>query len=62
MVWGGTEPQAIIDGRVYGLDDVVGGGRILAIDREGVMIEYQGQVRRYAPASMSAERVASGGR
>mgnify|MGYP001562318035 CR=1 FL=1 len=62
MVWGGAEPQAIIDGRVYGIGDVVGGGRILAIDREGVMIEYQGQTQRYGPASMSAERVASGGR
>ena len=63
MVWGGAEPQAIINGRVYGLGDAVGGGgKVFAIDREGVTVAYQGEMRRYAPASMSAERVASGGR
>lgn len=51
MVWGGAEPRAVIDDRVYGVDDMVEGGKILAIDRHGVTIEHKGRVREYAPAS-----------
>ena len=51
IVWGGAAPKAVIDDHVYGIHDVVKGGKILAIDRQGVTIEYQGQARVYSPAS-----------
>lgn len=43
LVWGGTEPKAIINGNVYGVDDVVvEGGKILSIDSNGVTVDLEG--------------------
>ncbi|MBI3330925.1 MAG: hypothetical protein HYZ96_02295 [Candidatus Omnitrophica bacterium] len=50
MIWDAAEPQVIIDDRVYGIDDMVNGGRIQAIDRDGVTVDYQGQSVSYAPS------------
>ncbi len=47
VVWGGPRPQAVIDGEVYDLGDVVQGARITAIDRQGVTGELQGQAIRW---------------
>jgi len=51
IVWGGSEPVAIINNRVYGIDDMVEGGKILAIDRWGVTVDSGGQVVSYGPTS-----------
>ena len=51
LVWGGDRPKAIIDGRVYSLEDTVAGAKILAIDRGGVTIEHLGQPIVYSTAS-----------
>jgi len=40
--WGGPEPKAIINGRVYGLHDAVDGAVITSISREGVELEVGG--------------------
>ena len=50
MVWGGEAPKAVINNRVYGVDDMVNGGRIVAIDHQGVTIDYQGRSVHYAPS------------
>ena len=42
ILWGGREPQAIIEEDAYGLGDTVQGGRIVSIDAEGVVIELEG--------------------
>jgi hypothetical protein len=51
LLWGGANPQAIIDGRLYGVQDAVYGAKILAIDRSGVTIEYLGKPVVYPTAS-----------
>lgn len=39
-VWGSTLPQAIIDGAVYGVGDVVMGAKITKIDKDGITFLY----------------------
>ena len=46
LLWGGPEPQVIIDHEVYGIGDVVQGATITAIGPEGVQMELQGQILR----------------
>ena len=53
MIWGGPEPRAIIDGKVYRINDLVEGVTIIAIDQRGVEVEYAGARRRYTPSPMS---------
>jgi hypothetical protein len=50
LVWGGAEPQAIIGGRVYRVNDTVEGARIVAIRRGGVTIEHLGKPVVYSTA------------
>ena len=50
LVWGGPTPQAIINGAVYGINDVIEGAKIVAIDRRGVTFEYAGVLLAYAPS------------
>src|SRR3989338_6373803 len=51
LLWGSPEPQAIIDGRLYGVHDDVNGATILAIDQSGVTIEHLGKPVVYSTAS-----------
>ncbi len=41
IIWGGKIPQAIIDGKVVKIDDVIGEAKIIAIDKNGVTVEYK---------------------
>ena len=50
LLWGDMEPRAIINGRVYGVHDRVGGVTILAIDRGGVTVEHLGKPVVYSTA------------
>jgi len=54
LLWGTTEPKAIIDGDVYGVGDTVNGVTIRGIDRSGVTIDDHG-----AQSRVSTEPVAS---
>ena len=46
LVWGGPQPQVIINKHVYGLDDFIDKTtRIVAIEREGITIAYGGQTQ-----------------
>ena len=51
LLWGGAEPKAIINGRLYGVHDDVNGGKIVAIDRTGVTVERFGKPVVYSTAS-----------
>lgn len=51
VLWGDVEPKAIINGRVYGVHDRVGGVTIVAIDRGGVTVEHLGKPVVYSTAS-----------
>ena len=53
LIWGGPRPTAIIDGEVYGVNDVVKGAKILGIDRRGVTVECGGKSVLYPPVSIS---------
>ena len=41
MIWGSARPQAIIDGEVYDVGDVVKEAEIIGIDRKGVVLFYK---------------------
>jgi hypothetical protein len=49
LLWGGREPQAIIDDAVYKVNDTVKGAKILEITRDGVTIEHLGTPVFYSP-------------
>ena len=51
LLWGGPAPQAIVDGQVYGVDDLVAGEKIIAIDHHGVTVDHYGTPVQYSPAS-----------
>lgn len=55
LVWGTLAPKAIIDGDVYGIGDVIRGkeAKIVQIDKEGILFEFQGQ--KYLWKRLAAE-------
>ena len=55
IVWGGSTPQAIINDQLYGIHDVVKGAKIIAIDREGVTMDYHGTTLHYSPSSSKSD-------
>jgi hypothetical protein len=54
LLWGGREPQAIINDAVYKVNDVVKGAKILEITRDGVTIEHLGAPVFYSPTGGEA--------
>ena len=50
MIWGGTRPQALIDGRLYNIGDVVQGARVVSIARGGVTVAIQDATFLLRPA------------
>ena len=53
IVWGNAQPQAIINNTVYGVNDVVEGATIVAIDRGGITVDHQGARVSYTVTSVS---------
>ena len=53
MVWGTGNPQAIIDGEVYRVGDMMKGAKIVAITPDGVTVETQGTSFVLKPATAS---------
>ena len=51
LLWGGPTPKAIVDGQIYGVDDLVNGEKIIAIDHRGMTIDHYGTPIHYSPAS-----------
>ena len=58
LIWGGMRPQAIVNGKVYGVGDEVQGARIIEITREGVTVEVGGVSFTVNPAA-TRRRMAS---
>ena len=42
VVWGGEQPQAIINGQIVGVGDVIEKAKVTSITQKGVQIVYQG--------------------
>jgi len=59
LMWGGTQPKAIIYGKVYGLGEEVQGVKIIAIDQRGVTIDHHGSSISY-PVSAPTPAVSGG--
>lgn len=43
IIWGVSPPRAIVNDRVLTTGESIDGARVMAIDPEGITIEYQGQ-------------------
>jgi hypothetical protein len=57
VIWGGPRPQAVIDGKVYDVGDVVQGARIRRIGPDGVITDVQGRdVQWRMPSSLKEEQ------
>lgn len=54
VIVGGQRPQALIDEGVYGVGDLVKGVRIIAIEREGVLVIAPGGIYRLSPDARAA--------
>ncbi len=52
VIWGGSEPKAIIDQEVYGVGDLLDGATIVAIDRSGVRLRRGDREIVYAVSSV----------
>ena len=57
IMWGGTIPQAIINGKVVKIDDEINGARVVYIDKEGVILSSSG--RQFTVPSPSAGLIIS---
>ena len=44
LVWGGSNPQAVINGKLYSVGEAVEGATLTAIAADGVTLEFQGQI------------------
>jgi hypothetical protein len=44
LVWGGSNPQAVINGKLYSVGEAVEGATLTAIAADGVTLEFQGQM------------------
>jgi hypothetical protein len=49
MIWHSGRPQALINGAVYDVGQAVDGARIIAIERRGVTVEWDGTRALIAP-------------
>lgn len=43
LMWGGSKPQAVINGQLYSVGEVVDGATVKAIAADGVTFEFNGQ-------------------
>jgi hypothetical protein len=43
LLWGSKTPQAIINDKVVAMGEDLGGGKIAAIDKDGVHVNYNGE-------------------
>ncbi len=55
LIWGGAQPQAVIDGETFKVGDTVKGARITAIDRRGVTVELEGETFQLTMAGPQQE-------
>jgi len=62
LIWGGNFPQAIIDNKIYKVGDSFGEGRIAAITKDGVTLNFSGQeLKLPAPKQVIKSNTLKGG-
>lgn len=44
MVWDSQSPQAIISGKIVGINEEVSGAKVISIEAKGVKMKYKNQV------------------
>ena len=44
MIWNTNMPQAIVNGHIVGIGDTIGGVRIVKIEKQGITIDYDGEL------------------
>ena len=44
LVWNTAKPQAIVNDKIVGIGEKIGGAKLIKIDKSGITIEYQGKV------------------
>ena len=49
LVWGGGRAQALIDGELYDVGQIIGPAKILAITRDGVTVSIDGKQQIWQP-------------
>jgi hypothetical protein len=55
LIWGGSMPQAIIDGNVVHIGDTIQEAKVVYIDKEGITVLFYGKEYKIpAPASMAS--------
>lgn len=55
IIWGGKMPQAIINGEVLSVGDVVNGAKILSIDKKGINLDFSGEVINLSASGQNPE-------
>ena len=53
VLLGGPVPQAIINNKVYRVGESINGAKITVIERQGVMVEFNGVTTRYTTSGAS---------
>lgn len=53
VLLGGPVPQAIINNKVYRIGESINGAKITAIERQGVLVEFNGVTTRYTTSGGS---------
>ena len=43
MIWNSPRPQAVIDKKIYDVDDIINGAKIKDVSRDGVYLSYKGK-------------------
>ena len=49
IIWGSNKPLAIINDKLYGIDDTVLGAKVIEIDKKGVLLNYKGEIYLLKP-------------
>ena len=49
VVWGGSEPFAIVNNETVRAGDTIQGVKVLRIERDGIVVTFQGEELRYEP-------------
>jgi len=50
ILWGNARPQALIDGQLYEVGDTIDGAKIIAITRDGAVLDVQGSTFVLSPS------------
>ena len=58
LIWGGHFPQAIVNNKVWRVGDTIEEARIVDINKEGLVIDFQGQQYNITSPGMRSSKLA----